>query len=299
MISKPTVLVLGAGASADYGYPTGRALLFTVCERMIGGDPAMDGYLDKLAIPRELPAKFATLLKHSMQESVDTFLENRPEFIPVGKLAIALALVPLEREHIIQERAPGQQWYEYLFHQLGPSKEDIEQSHLTVVTFNYDRSLEYFLYDALASSFSLDASETFALYGKVPIIHMYGHLGAPHFASISGRRYAPSVDPDSIAQAVSSLGVAAPGQFDETPFELAAKAIAKAETVCFLGFAYHPSNVRRLGIPPTASPRIIGSALHLPTNEAERAKRLFPSGISLGHQDHDCLGFLQNNPVFE
>jgi hypothetical protein len=31
MIIEPTVLILGAGASADYGFPTGRKLLLDIC----------------------------------------------------------------------------------------------------------------------------------------------------------------------------------------------------------------------------------------------------------------------------
>ena len=40
MISKPTVLVLGAGASQPYGFPVGRELAETVCKEFVAnGEP--------------------------------------------------------------------------------------------------------------------------------------------------------------------------------------------------------------------------------------------------------------------
>jgi hypothetical protein len=38
MIKRPTVLILGAGASVDHGLPTGRRLLLDIYERTADGD---------------------------------------------------------------------------------------------------------------------------------------------------------------------------------------------------------------------------------------------------------------------
>jgi len=299
MISRSTVLVLGAGASVPYGYPTGRGLLLDVREKLLNPPSMLQGILLKRGIPLGHPGALAMLLSQSMQPSVDAFLENRPEFMQIGKIAIALSLIPLERQEKIEERGQTMEWYEYLFHQLGPRQEDIEQSRLTVVTFNYDRSFEYFLYNALVRSFDLTAEQALALYHRVPVIHVYGDLGMPNFIESQGRPYNPSLDPASIMSAADSIQIPSPGSPIEAPFLAAMDAICKAEIVCFLGFAYHPANVRRLGIPPSPGPILTGSAYHLPANEVGAVHRQFPYQISLGEFDQACLSFLQNNPVFE
>src|SRR3972149_10553274 len=96
MISKPTVLVLGAGASVPFGYPTGRDLLLDVCERMRSGHPVLRDILIRKDIPLDQAGALAMLLAQSMQPSVDAFLENRPEYMQVGRIAIAWSLIPRE-----------------------------------------------------------------------------------------------------------------------------------------------------------------------------------------------------------
>jgi hypothetical protein len=148
VIKRPTVLVLGAGASAPFGFPSGRKLR----------DDIIAGLRKETAQPFQLltaagfdvnhVASFRDALRRSGQPSVDVFLEYRPEFIPVGKVAVAASLIPYEDETKLW--SGDDNWYEHLWKHLGPSlMDDIAQSHLSVVTFNYDRSLEQFLFSAL------------------------------------------------------------------------------------------------------------------------------------------------------
>lgn len=299
MIQRRTVLILGAGSSVPYGLPTGRELLLQTAEMLRSGNQVILDLFRQLEIPTEAPGAFALLLLESMQPSVDAFLENQPKFLRVGKAAIAAALIPREIQRTIEQRDSHMNWYEYLFHQLGPNTTDFEQSHLTVVTFNYDRSLEYFLYNALARAFLMDHDGTLALYSRTPIIHLHGSLGAPHFISTEGRTYSTRLDLKSLSIASSGIRIPRAEEIDETPFHLAAEAINEAEVLCFLGFGYLPQNIRRLGIQRAEERSIFGSAFHLPKNDISRAQREIPGHVAFGTYEQESLAFMQNYPVFE
>jgi hypothetical protein len=262
------------------------------------GNPVILDLFRQLEIAPEAPGAFALLLLKSMQPSVDAFLENQPDFLKVGKAAIAAALIPYENQDMIEQRNSHMKWYEYLFHQLGPNITDLEQSHLTVVTFNYDRSLEYFLYNALARAFGLDHEGTLALYTRTPIIHLHGSLGPPHFISTEGRGYSKTLDLKSLITAISSIRIPRAEKIDEAPFDLAGKAINEAEVLCFLGFAYLPQNIRRLGIQMLEQRLMFGSAYHLPRNDISRAQREIPGHVTFGTYEQDALAFVQDYPVF-
>lgn len=115
MSREPTVLVLGAGASAPYGFPVGRELVLQIFKELNGA------FTDFAKSLRELDFKFEDLssfrddLYHSNQPSIDTFLENRPEYLKMGKVAIARALIPYEQEGSLSRN----DWYEYLFGVIG------------------------------------------------------------------------------------------------------------------------------------------------------------------------------------
>ena len=86
MITTETVLILGAGASADYGFPVGRQLLDAVCQNQTyqALEPLEYDYVQAKA--------FIEALKTSAYSSVDAFLEKFPTFLEIGKAAIAAAL---------------------------------------------------------------------------------------------------------------------------------------------------------------------------------------------------------------
>ena len=117
MIKKPTVLVLGAVASMDFVFPSGYGLY-----SMITGSPyhtkmygKIKSALGDIGLARRF-LEFATVLKHSGKTSVDAFLEHRPDYMEIGKLAMAAALLHSESEHKLFETEEGAEtWYQYLF----------------------------------------------------------------------------------------------------------------------------------------------------------------------------------------
>lgn len=159
MITKPTTLILGAGASAPFGFPTG----YTLLQKALGWGDVGDGKTNPtifkwLGIDKQKLDSFRGALSRSGKKSVDSFLEHRPEFLDVGKAVIALELITCERERELFRR-DGNSWYEYLFNELNTVFDDFDQNKLSILTFNYDRSLEHYLLTALQHSYGKPIGE--------------------------------------------------------------------------------------------------------------------------------------------
>src|SRR4051812_38344733 len=118
MILDRTVLVLGAGASVDYGYPTGPSLRRELIRDL--GDQSGGGGLVKTlgysGFSSELIQTFRDALLQSAVNSVDELLEHRLELVDVGKAAIAWNLV--RRERMESLFTAEHNWYQHLLTQM-------------------------------------------------------------------------------------------------------------------------------------------------------------------------------------
>jgi hypothetical protein len=88
---------LGAGASAPFEYATGIQL----SQAVIDGTKQPNGNIIKnlhsiMRIPLDDIQKFRTHFQASGLNSVDAFLERRPEYMEIGKLATAFILIGQE-----------------------------------------------------------------------------------------------------------------------------------------------------------------------------------------------------------
>ncbi len=207
MVTEPTVLVVGAGGSIPYGFPSGRDLTKeiirflsdpgTIARQPPGLTLTRLGIFRKRHNLRDLPKE----LQLSRQNSVDAFLENRPEFVKLGKNAIAAVLIPRERQDRLNET---DDWYGYLFNRLFLNLKEGADSPLTIVTFNYDRSLDYFIYSGFEHSFHITGAELSQKLSKLRIIHVHGLLcPLPFFApaNVQARPYVPDAGIDAVRAA--------------------------------------------------------------------------------------------------
>lgn len=307
MITSPTVLVLGAGASADYRFPLGRSLLLEICNSLdIREDVGLKKSLLDLGFGRNEIGFFAVELGFSKQPSVDAFLEKRPEYMAIGKAALAGSLIPYENLGILLGRPEKPTWYEYLFDQMGASIDEFKSNQISFVTFNYDRSLEYFLYAALESSYGIGEERVVELLSSISIIHVYGQLGLPHYLSENGRTYESKVTPETIEKCVTEIQIISDLADETEEFKQAHELIDQADILCFLGFGYHPTNVSRLQVYKFHGARILGSAYGMGNDEIRRAKHLLEPFTNatgrpsrLGNADEDAITFIRNHPVFD
>ncbi len=248
MINKKTVLVLGAGASKPYGLPLGIELRdsvirtnndFSIFQRALGIDFSQDKYIE-----------FTKALAYSGFSSVDAFLEENDKWLEIGKAAIALNLLRDEVNSInslFPPMQPKDHWYETLWsHLKAPSWIAFNRNQLTIITFNYDRSLEHYLVTLLCSNYGIQPDIATQGLMDFPLLHVHGYLG--HYIDNDGNPdYGKKLTKDRFITARSGIQIVHENNGDTPEFKMAQKLIHEAERVLFIGFGYHPKNMAKLG----------------------------------------------------
>ena len=87
--------------------------------------------------------EFCEALSGAGKVTIDAFLEHRDNFVEIGKAAIAACLIKYERAEMFDA---SRCWYPYLFNKMNTTFDEFSENRLAFVTFNYDRSLEAFLF---------------------------------------------------------------------------------------------------------------------------------------------------------
>jgi hypothetical protein len=179
MIKSPTVLILGAGASIPYEYPSGEKLITNIYN---GTDPNNQNHelystLVELGYSNEFINEFRESLDNSTWYSIDSFLEYMPKFRKIGKIAIASVIIAKERSSQEAFKNSNDNWYRHLFNSLKCPFDNFDQNELSIITFNYDRSLEQYLFKGLKDSYEgLDDNNCASKIEHIPIIHVHGKL---------------------------------------------------------------------------------------------------------------------------
>jgi hypothetical protein len=291
MVQKKITLILGAGASAPFGFPTGYELL----RRVIAWADVNPGQTNPnlfSEFDRTQINEFREALEKSGKISVDSFLERRPEFIRIGKRAMAMVLIQCEHQPHLFKR-DGKSWYEYLFNQLDTQFDDFNKNQLSVLTFNYDRSLEHFLFTALKNVSGKSEDECAEKLKSIPIIHLHGDLRALPYTNNNtpARPYNSEITVAALNIATNRMKIIHEGIANDTQFAQAHKILSESEIICFLGFGYHPLNMERLGFKsssinhrvdyPKASKKIIGTTYGLTGAECKQIDSRY--GLNLGY----------------
>lgn len=243
-----------------YGFPSGSKLREWLCNPDALRDLQVKFYKDDIDV-------FCKTFLHSGMQSIDAFLARRgahslyppyennlleqKKFSDIGKAAIALKLIERENHNALF-KTKEDHWYQYLWTNLADSLNDFGENKLSIITFNYDRSLECYLLIALQNSFGIGEIQAAEQLKKIPIIHVYGQLAElPHMCGdrAESRFFKPdSSDPVSIDAAARGIKVIDEGRNDDSVFGKAKKYLSEAERICFLGFGFDETNVNRLGI---------------------------------------------------
>lgn len=334
MITVPTVLVLGAGASIPFGFPSGQTLVDIICHFL-----HPDGPPDRECVPLWLHRpmgetvarltatftrkKITSFAEHlDGEESIDAFLEHQTgDFVDIGKGAIAATLLPFERERAIfydfatrrlEKNFLGEQhtvgmvnnWYQLLWRALDAPFEEFQENKLRIITFNYDRSLEHYLFTRLKRRNPDENVPECTT--KMPLIaHIHGRLGYLPWqmpANMDRSKYVPY---DAIAReptrpeekveldtkkiewfdaARTGIKVIHEGSDETDELEQAREWIRQCKRLYFLGFGYHPSNIDRLKIESLNERKhIMGTIQGLSREREEALKTMLRGRNSVGH----------------
>jgi hypothetical protein len=278
MITRPTVLILGAGSSVHCGYPLGGQLIANICRQHNRSEESQTGPFQ----PDDIKG-FVQRLSRSGYYSIDAFLANVGEQLDLGKFLIARELKRLEDlDRLFPPNESG--WYQYLFNQLlVEGKPDFEKNKLSIITFNYDRSLEAYLHTAIMNRFGMSSDQASMAMSHVPIIHVHGILG--NYPSVP---YAVAKSNDETLEASKGIRIIheikdRPDSFCSEAFETAHKMLVEAERIFFLGFGFHRENLERFRFfnPENCSGKEVETtdSNMLPMYRRSLRKQLSPFGI--------------------
>src|SRR6185312_16677794 len=112
MINTPTVFVLGAGASAPYGFPTGAGLLEMargVDVRELSGNAGQQ-------FSNRAADLFRQAVEDNMLASIASLLEHRRDLVSIGKKVMAFLLY--QRERVAKPGAPDEDWMQLIFQRM-------------------------------------------------------------------------------------------------------------------------------------------------------------------------------------
>ncbi|HEV7283175.1 MAG TPA: SIR2 family protein [Pirellulaceae bacterium] len=187
----------------------------------------------------ELLHEFHDDLAFDNWRSPDQFLGKRPEYADVGKFLILSLLKQYENPSLIASDAG---WYEHLRDALDVATiEELQALQLSVVTFNYDRSLDFFLHKYVKHRFRLTADEAWeAVQRAIPIVHVHGTLG-PY----PSNEYRDNTALLSLADA-RAIKIVSEVDENSDEFQIATRLLNGAERVVVFGFGFGTDNVRRL-----------------------------------------------------
>lgn len=232
---------------------------------------------------------------NAQRSSIDAFLTwRKDEFEAIGKFAAALAVLMCERRLYLNEN-----WYQWLLEALVQEGPAFDASNLGVVTFNYDRSFEFYFWRAFRATFNLNDAEADEMLRRIDVVHVYGHCGELR----SGVEVIPyggnDGHADQAGKASNSINVVAPRSQPPATGRVR-QMIAESERLCFLGFGFWKENLDLLGLDKT-SKHIFASAFHLDQGVKRRVKtRLSPDfnkRLIFGEPSQDVLAFVNSYDV--
>ncbi|WP_108126465.1 hypothetical protein [Saccharospirillum mangrovi] len=280
-----TTYIIGAGASMDYGFPTGDKLkedISTMYRKNDDGtfnNDQVNSYYNKLVTT--FKNKEYLSLDHEAHElnsalptafSIDNYLDahnEKADRLLYGKLGILYTINKYEKASpLCIRKEPDKQfntellkkspWHLSFFHSLIEGcdferfKNRIED--ITLIIFNYDRCIEQFLLLAIQIYYEVDEESAKDSIRSLQIIHPYGSIGKlPWLANSSS--YSLDYGQNIVFGSMQSIAIS--NELKTFTEELNPKEseIADAKTALFnssrvvtLGFAFHHMNLKLLSI---------------------------------------------------
>lgn len=279
--NEKTVLVVGAGAHAEYGMPLAGELMEAVIRRawppagdtsyfeieeMRGGRGSING--DMLAGDID---GFVRPLKRAAADSLDQYVEDTRGTKLIGGIVIAGYLLAYEA-HVARQPAMHEKGrlYTRLFQAARPrggfgAHGGPDYGNLSIVTFNYDRICELALHN-FATTRDLPGCNSNRLNPAVlpRIVHVYGSLDSeivfdpqaevptlvPRATGNAVERSSKSILLAADRKGSTEDGTGLPGSVVESQ-----SLLDEASTIVFLGFSFNRTNLELLGFDGTERAR--------------------------------------------
>lgn len=245
MYNGHTVLILGAGSNCQYGFPSGSELKRSMVNQALN-DGMWSKPLEEIKCPDEIIKSFKKALIASPDDSIDAILSRRPTLGPAGRFMIARKIAECERHDKV---FPPEGWYKDFFHMLRFDDATNVSLDLSIITFNYDRSLEYFLTHIIESALEAQGQQIAKNKMKrIKIIHVHGSLGDLEFVP-----YGLNGNLLDVERCYINVKVVSDADLDSfAGYTEARRVLAIAQRVFIIGFGFDPINLQRLGLEKVA-----------------------------------------------
>ncbi|MDR3002077.1 MAG: hypothetical protein LBU89_12550 [Fibromonadaceae bacterium] len=252
MKEKNDLFIIGAGASVPYGFPSSEILLEKIKSKAsswkdIKKDVAYlyKSELNELERPGIIGAatKLSTDLNMSMMVSIDDFMRNRASSekpilkIQADLIKRVIAEIILNSEKNIK---PVVDWLHYLCSQI--DRGDAIFTNSEFITFNYDRLLEYSIFNYLTCDKKHQSKDAIKEINKMNIIHANGSLG-----SLEQIKFGEEQISNTVVEGMRTI-------WDKNTIgsyeidECITSRISRSKRIFFLGFGYLPENLEKLFI---------------------------------------------------
>ena len=276
MIKTKTVLILGAGASAHLNLPIGTELITNIINDVEQRNGRCNKYLDALNYSQDQIKEFRAKLDGSAVPTIDSFLEHQPTYRPIAKVAIAAWLVELENASVLTQR--NHNWYIPLFAAMNSDLDHFSDNQLSIITYNYDRSIDQFLYTAVENKYPVfPPIDKIAAFRSIQIIHLHGKLGTLPWEGNGSRRYGEAPNPEQMRAAADGIKIVHDADPESEEFKRAHYVLGEAKAVFFLGFGYDQANLGRLMLDKLdTSVQLYGTAYGCSEERRGTIKGLYP-----------------------
>jgi hypothetical protein len=293
MLDRDTVLVVGAGASKEFGLPIGADLQDIIAHsldiRFEGGVIQSGSGALWEAIEQSAPARRKELFAACrrvrdglpLSNSIDNFMDvhsHDADIRTVGKLAIAHSIGRAEQDSRLfvelgagkglNFQSLGDTWIVRLFRLLqeGVRRDQLETffQRVSFVVFNYDRCVEHFFHGALRAMYGLDDVAASKIVGTARILHPYGTIGALPWQVQSGQGHTPfGARHCSLEAMANNISTYTDPQSDERTRSAIRDAVEQADRLCFLGFSFQEQNIELIAPDGGTDAGVIGTALSM------------------------------------
>jgi hypothetical protein len=323
MFKNRTLLVVGAGASKEAGLPVGVELAEQISQLLTyrfdfrgleSGNPEFLRWLQRHFRDGEIlnahlraGARIAKGVRRV--GSIDNYIDTHQVddcVATCGKAAIVHSIVSAERSSLIHaNRDSGghdvfdferleDKWFTHfgrlLVDQVRAANVKGVFNNLNIICFNYDRCIEEFLTHWLSAVYDIDLDQARMLVDGLPMIRPYGQVAdfksrnRPTGLEFGGN--AERIDIGSLSDRIKTYTerVKNPDLLQRMH-----EAVAEAETIVFLGFAFAPQNLALITPKVGAKARrVYASAYGFSDTDVEDIKGSLDRFLR-GSVDSDCV----------
>jgi hypothetical protein len=271
--------VIGAGASAEIGMPVGATLKKHISaflsndpaekrkyyreEQIVFGDKAIVRYFQYIR-PGVLQKHHLDLMPEMLHAlaadiSIDNFLythKDNEAYQIFGKIAIFTAILKAEQSSLLWTFPNNLKyisilentWYLSLFRQLfrqATLNQFIQRlKEIQFITFNYDRSLEFYLYWSIQRYYEISEEKAAEIMNNAYIYHPYGQVGfLPYQNGPLTFDYGTfqTYTENNLSKYIKTYTEGTDSK--EKSYRKAMYNLYESEKVIFLGFAFHKQNI--------------------------------------------------------